>query len=1087
VPDPYFTFAADVHPICQIGTGETRVAEPAWLDVSCYVHQAELFRGRERFNERFEPGTASVTFSNADGWADLGGTYTQVAAAPLRPGRHIRIGIRGPWSAGLAPYVRWLYRGFIDQATPRYDPVLHDTVTVQCIDALGESGSSTAPTAALQGVNETASQRINRVLDAVGWWGTKRKIDPTTTTVQGTELGAAAIDHMGQAADSAGGVVFGDLDGDVVFHDIDWMLYDPATPPDDTIGPGDPGAPPGDTPPYIDPTPGPVYDPDDPPSLHPPKVCVCADGDEGTLVEKGDNYRLYVRDGHLYYETSGTTWDMGPYEGGCTCVDPTPDGGGGPERSDDPDEDGDYDINPFPPVELPAEFGVELLAWSDGGLADPPAASVTVTGVTPGHDCLLVVLINALGTLDNPGGLVPVITDGADLLWTRRRAADQPADGASSFIDIAPIGRDDPGTFDVTVTWATGMTSRSHIVTVWKVVAALDNYLERFDAGLVLYAVTDSNPPDEIEPGDGPNTVDLAADAQPDDVEVLTRTVDITIAQTLAEEATGPFGAVFAELDPPWIYPPNVPPLPEPGLLVTPTFSDDFERADGALGANWVPPGGYPAGLPANTVPTIASGAAVAATGTDAVTVYAAAIPGDHYIEAEITNWHITGTSPTRQANIGVFTRCAADAFTCFSARWQMAAAQDGGSIFSRPFDAGVAGIFTITFISPAETFRLRLESTVAGHHAMYIDDILAYEAEELYPGGGDLVGFWINWSGGGTSPRINSIDIGGLLPARKTSWNAAWRQGAATTTVQLADVNTGVDNIQSAQAALVVESAETESGWRILGHQAAATLTGVTAAGTFTFTQAPRPGALVVVFVGVTASTDVTGSVAVTGADFTTARAQPKSGSSWGQGAVYTAIAPLDMTEASWAVLVTYPGCESVSAVVYEVTDQDDEAPVGATASGVLGTGASGSVNGASTITLTAAGDPAAVVLAYLHVAATPAAGNGAATVDGDEWHEEYQSPGTAARAYYQTMSRAPGQPESTSTAVHWDDVQTGTGPAFSGVQLAVEVHPYDGLPPLTGGGSGVALGGINDPWNGTISSAGAYNPDGSPIWQFP
>jgi hypothetical protein len=158
VAEPSFTFAGEVSPVCEIGVSETRQAEPtSWLDVSCFVHEAELFRGRERFNERFEPGTASVTFANDDGWADLGGTYAQVAAATLRPGRQIRVGVHGPWNPGMAPFVRWLYRGFIDQATPTYDPVLHDTVVIQCIDALGESGQSTAPQAELQGVNEVAS------------------------------------------------------------------------------------------------------------------------------------------------------------------------------------------------------------------------------------------------------------------------------------------------------------------------------------------------------------------------------------------------------------------------------------------------------------------------------------------------------------------------------------------------------------------------------------------------------------------------------------------------------------------------------------------------------------------------------------------------------------------------------------------------------------------------------------------------------------------------------------------------------------------------------------------------------------------
>jgi len=1076
----HFSFSSQVRPICQIGMSTTRQAEPSsWLDVSCHVHEAELFRGRERFNDRFEPGTASVTFANDTGWADLGGTYADVAAAELRPGRQIRIGVWGPWTAGTAPFTRWLYRGYIDQATPAYDPTLHDIVTVNCIDALGEAGTSTAPQGAHQGVNETVSQRINRVLDAVGWWGTKRKIAATTTTVQGTSLGTLAIDHLGQAADSAGGVVFGDLDGDVVFRDIDWMLYDPDVPPDGDIGPGDPGVPPGDLPPYVDPTPGPVYDPDDPPAEHPPKVCVCADGTDGTLVEKGDNYRLYVRDGHLFYEASGTTWDLGPYSGGCTCVDPD-----GPERSDDPDEDGDYEISPFPPIELPPQFGVELLAWNDGGLADPPAAAVTVAGVTPGHDCLLVVLVNALGTDTNTTGLAPVVT-GGDLDWGHRRDADQSADGASSFIVIAPVGRDDPGTFSVTATWTAGMTSRSHIVTVWKVTSPVGDYLERFDAGVVLYATTDSDPPDEIEPGDGPHIVELAADRTPAGIEALTRTVDITIAQSLAEEAIGPFGAILADGDGPWNYPDNAPPQPEPVLrdIATVVLADDFERANGPLGSNWPAPTTIPANPGTLPGPLAISGGGVIlpTTNTDGYAFYVDPITGDHFIEIEISNWKRGAT--TRNANIDLYT-CVPDRVNLtfagsYHTRWIIAEDDTGGWV-----QGGVGAMTNQFFIMPADTFRMRVESTSGGTvHRMFIDDVFTYE-QTTTAIVGSYVGFQPYWNGSGSSPRIESASVGTVSDrVRKTSWVAGWRVGVASPRVMLEDVNTGDDDIQSAQACLVVESAETEAGWRILGYDLAAALSAVTPAGTLAFDNTPRPGSLVAVLVGVTATTDVIDSVTVTGADFTRAVVQHKTGSSWGQGAVFTAVAPLDLVADSWNVVVTHPAVESISAVVYEVAAPADTAPVGATASGVLGTNTAGSVNGADSITLSATGDATAVVLAYLHVAADPDPSSGATTVDGDEWHEEYQS-STGLRAYFQTMSRAPGQPESTSTDVHWADVQTGTADTYSAVQLAVEIKP-GGL--TTGAGSGVWLGGLTDPWNGTISTAGAFDPDGNPIWEFP
>src|SRR5580765_1334888 len=168
MPSPHFSFPGDVAPMCLIGMSDVRQAEPdSWLDVSCYVHEAELFRGRERFTDRFQPGTATITFSNDTGWADLPGDYAVVESTKLRPGRQIWVGVRGPFDHG--PVVtRWLFRGYIDQATPAYDPVAHDVVTVNCIDALGEVGMRSLLPGPSQGVNEPVHNRINRVLNAAG-------------------------------------------------------------------------------------------------------------------------------------------------------------------------------------------------------------------------------------------------------------------------------------------------------------------------------------------------------------------------------------------------------------------------------------------------------------------------------------------------------------------------------------------------------------------------------------------------------------------------------------------------------------------------------------------------------------------------------------------------------------------------------------------------------------------------------------------------------------------------------------------------------------------------------------------------------
>lgn len=1161
MPSPFFTFDPEVSPVCQIGMSDKRQAEPdSWLDVSCYVHEAELFRGRERFNDRFEPGTATITFDNDNGWADLVGAYSAVAAQKLRPGRQIRIGVRGPWNRGQAPFVRWLWRGFIDQSKPAYDPVEHDFVTVNCIDALGEAGSATAPTGDFQGVNETAATRINRVLNAVGWWNNKRSVAGTTTRVQGTELGGAAIDHMGQAADSAGGVVYGDLAGNVVFRDIDWMLYDGDVPEDDEIGNCTPGTPPiDDQPPYIDPDPGPVHDPDDPPAEHPPRVCVCSDGRSGTIVEKGDLYKIYVKGGHLFYYSQGHTWDLGPYAGGCTCISPpAPNPDNPPPPPIDPDLPPTPPLPPLPPIrydppidnpdapedewppvdtnppEVPSLFAVEFLGYSDAGLSDPPAAAVTVAGIHPGHDCLLVVLIDALGSLTNTVGLAPVVSGGG-LDWAHSRGVDRTSGIASSFIVAAEVGRDDPGTFDVVTTWATPMTSRTHIVTVWKVTAAVNDYLTRFDAGAVLAAVLTSTPPEFVNPGDGPVTVDLASDRQPLGVAVPTRITDITIAQSLAEETTGPYGAVLSEADGPWTTP-LFADIPAPASVAAEAVCDDFERADGPLGAGWITGHAPPNWTGEVTDFMIVDGAAVLPT-LDGSSVASALTTetssGDHAIEITAANqwqamvtdgngdlvvegewWMLCKANTSDQSAYAAYVFPFTGAGTAPNTDRNAWAGEvnvtfyqitplgeilqwSGNDAVVTPFPWQDDPDVVYRFEAAADTLRFYVNGELLLESA--VPDTDTDGGSMLPHPTGDRVGWICNSYTTAFEPPQPANDgpwqtlevcVGGGGITRKCSWVAGWRQGIASATVMVEDVNTGVDNIQSAQACLVLESAEAALGHRVLDYDLHADPTGLTPGGTLLLTNQPRAGTFVVVFVGVTAIDDVIDAVAVTGADFTRNHVQHLAGESRGQGSIWTCKVPLDVDLSGWSITVTHPDLLSVSAVAYEVTAQDATTPVGGVASGVLGNiGTAGSVDGPSSITLSAPGDPNGVGLAFLHVSTLdPSPTSGAASVDGDEWAEDLEYSPAIQAGYIQTMSRAPGQPESTSTNVPWDDVATGDTLTLSGIQLAIEVrHAADAF---SSGGSAdpVFLGGRTDALDGPITSAEASDPlTGETIWTFP
>lgn len=247
-----FSFTSRARPIVEIGVGDTRLpvgqarwdvqrwdaadalwagSEPTWLDVTCEVRSVDCEYGRRRSTDRFVAGAATIVVDNASGWADPVPPSTPLALT-MRPGRAIRVGIDHE-TLGRC----WRYRGFIDAVDPTYDPVDTDTVTLSCLDALGEvNRAKMVPLADPVGNGETASARISRILTRAMWRANQRDIAPTSVTVVGSTLGGQVADLLGQAADSAGGSVFGDLEGRIAFRPRDWQTFAPDIPPDGTIG-----------------------------------------------------------------------------------------------------------------------------------------------------------------------------------------------------------------------------------------------------------------------------------------------------------------------------------------------------------------------------------------------------------------------------------------------------------------------------------------------------------------------------------------------------------------------------------------------------------------------------------------------------------------------------------------------------------------------------------------------------------------------------------------------------------------------------------------------------------------------------------
>jgi hypothetical protein len=210
-------------------TGRWAGTEPSWYDISCDTRSVRVEYGRRSTTDRFVPGVAHINVDNTTGWADPE-IVDPVGSLSVRPGRPVRIGIIHD-VYGYRP----LFRGFVDAMVPVYSPTENDTVEFSCVDALGEvNRTKFVPLTIPVGANETASARVNRILDAIPW--VPRDIRSSSEALIATDLGGQVADLLGQAADSAGGSVFGDLAARVAFRARDWQAFASGSPVDATIG-----------------------------------------------------------------------------------------------------------------------------------------------------------------------------------------------------------------------------------------------------------------------------------------------------------------------------------------------------------------------------------------------------------------------------------------------------------------------------------------------------------------------------------------------------------------------------------------------------------------------------------------------------------------------------------------------------------------------------------------------------------------------------------------------------------------------------------------------------------------------------------
>jgi hypothetical protein len=179
-------------------------------DVTHYVQQIQVTRGRSRQTDEYRTGTATLVLRNRDRRFD-----PFYAAGPyfgnLRPGKKVTITV-----GGMVVYV-----GNIDDLSFDLDPSSQSLATVTCVDALGTLGAS-AMTTWTATAGQTAGPRISAVLDRgeVNYPIT-RSIGTGVSTLQADVIadGDNVLQYLQLVARTDLGRLYAARDGTLVFRD----------------------------------------------------------------------------------------------------------------------------------------------------------------------------------------------------------------------------------------------------------------------------------------------------------------------------------------------------------------------------------------------------------------------------------------------------------------------------------------------------------------------------------------------------------------------------------------------------------------------------------------------------------------------------------------------------------------------------------------------------------------------------------------------------------------------------------------------------------------------------------------------------
>jgi hypothetical protein len=181
-----------------------------FYDVSAYVQQISVNRGKSRALDRYQAGHVTVQFNNHNRYFDP--TYV---ASPfygqIVPRRDMRV-----WANGVI-----VFYGTVDDWNLDYAPNGDSSATVSAYDGFAFLAQQTL-TAATNSV-ELSGVRVGKVLDdpGVAWPSAQRTIDSGVETLQGDAVTPAdnALQYLQLIETTEPGELFIGKDGNLVFQD----------------------------------------------------------------------------------------------------------------------------------------------------------------------------------------------------------------------------------------------------------------------------------------------------------------------------------------------------------------------------------------------------------------------------------------------------------------------------------------------------------------------------------------------------------------------------------------------------------------------------------------------------------------------------------------------------------------------------------------------------------------------------------------------------------------------------------------------------------------------------------------------------